>query len=710
MLFDDVTILRGVGPSRKEAFARLGIVRVIDLVTHMPRRYEDRRIITPINRLRIETVALIRGKLRSIASRQVRPHLTHHKALLSDETGSIQVNFFNQDYILGRTKAGDEWVVFGKCDFFGKEKNFALREVDITGRGTALGLGTIMPYYPATAATPQRYLRRVIGDLVRTFARRDTAPPKSAIPGAGGRAGASVLGGDRMSQIAEGTAWPPAAATPDHPGHPSWSEALRMTHLPTTVEEHERGRRRLALDELVAIRICVERARRARPPVRRDPATHRIEVGLPFTLTAEQERIMAEIRTDMDGPQPMRRLVEGDVGSGKTVLAILAAAHTAGRGRQTAFVAPTEILAEQHCLAWRDRLEAAGLPVFHLTGATKKKERTRIYSALAEPAPAVVFGTHALFNEELRFGALGLVVIDEQQRFGVVQRDRLLRKGELLAVNPDMLTLTATPIPRTLAMTLYGDLEISTLKERLPGRAPVRTLHFGEKDRKGLMPWIKKTLAAGERIYIVYPRIEEDDELKLRDAKGQFARIKKGFPDVGVALLTGATKSREKEKTMRAFRDGAVSILVATSVVEVGIDVPEATLMIIEHAEHFGLAQLHQLRGRVGRGGRPGTCLLVTADDLGDYAVKRIETLIGCADGFKIAEEDLRLRGPGEILGERQHGDSDLRVARLADDRDLVAEAQAIARTLVADDPELEKNPFLKSYIARMNETGADAL
>jgi chemotaxis response regulator CheB len=214
MLFDDVTILRGVGPSRKEAFARLGIVRVIDLVTHMPRRYEDRRIITPINRLRIETVALIRGKLRSIASRQVRPHLTHHKALLSDETGSIQVNFFNQDYILGRTKAGDEWVVFGKCDFFGKEKNFALREVDITGRGTALGLGTIMPYYPATAATPQRYLRRVIGDLVRTFARRDTAPPKSAIPGAGGRAGASVLGGDRMSQIAEGTAWPPAAAPP----------------------------------------------------------------------------------------------------------------------------------------------------------------------------------------------------------------------------------------------------------------------------------------------------------------------------------------------------------------------------------------------------------------------------------------------------------------------------------------------------------------
>lgn len=671
-LFEEIGSLAGVGPTRVEAFNdQLGIYRVVELVTHLPRRYEDRRAVTPVGQLRFKETALISGTVSDISSRPLRPHLTLNKAILSDPSGSIVVTFFNQNYILNRHTSGQTWTVYGTCEHFGKDRTFSIKEIDVSGGVAALGVGTIRPYYPATSATPQKYLRKLIRENIA-----------------------------RLSEEA-----------PVYEGMPSFSESLRMVHAPHTSVESETGRRRLAMDELVMIRLCVEKARRARPPITRPPFQKKVVLKVPYELTLEQKQIMGEITADLESGRPMRRLVEGDVGSGKTVLAILAAAHTAGRGLKTVFLAPTEILAEQHYLSWRNCLENAGLPVFLLRGSTPKKEKQAIYDAASQDGPAIFFGTHALLSEKMSVASLGLVVIDEQQRFGVVQRDAILKKGEVSGSTPDMLTLSATPIPRTLAMTLYGDLEISTLRSRLPGRTPVATLHLRESERKQMMPLIRSALSNKERVYIVYPLIESDEEeTELRNAKAQHKKIREAFPEHGTALLTGATKSAEKEATMRKFRDGAVSILVATSVVEVGLDVPEATLMVIEHADRFGLAQLHQLRGRVGRGGRKGTCVLTTSDDVAEYAADRIKVLMEKEDGFQIAEEDLRLRGPGEILGEQQHGGSELRVARLGTDADLVKKAQDCAAEMLDRDPLLENQPFMREFIKTLEQAGAGLL
>ncbi len=691
-LFDDISVIRGVGPKRVEAFHHLGIRRMIDLVTHVPRRYEDRRVLTPIGALHYNQTAIILGRLEEITSRQIRPRLSLHKATLSDSSGSISVNFFNQDYILGRTAPGSDWAVFGKCVKFGHDLVFSMKELDLRSRGAAIGLGTILSYYPASSATPQGYMRRTIQDLVLHLDGIEPAPPV-------------------------------------YPELPSFADAARMAHMPRTIDsearrlkkyvrdEPELGRRRLAMDELVMVRICVEQVRRARPPVARAAVVRSIALALPYELTTEQASIRDEIFADLDGSRPMRRLVEGDVGSGKTVLGILAAVHAAERGRKTAFLSPTEILAEQHYGTWREALDKAGLKSHLLMGATPKKAREVILAAAVSDEPAVFFGTHALLSTSVRYERLGLVIVDEQQRFGVAQRDALVRKGEQGGAEPDLLILTATPIPRTLAMTMYGDLEISTLLHRLPGRTGVQTIHLTESQRKQMMPLVRGALARGERIYIVYPIIEEEDEDEenderptLKNAKSQHKKIREAFPDANAALLTGQTKSDQKESTMRDFRDGKISILVATSVVEVGIDVPEATLMVIEHAEHFGLAQLHQLRGRVGRGGRPGTCVLTTADNLAEYAAQRIEALLTTQDGFRIAEEDLELRGPGEMLGERQHGGTELRVAQLLTDKDLIPGASDEAQRIMDADPALEAHPFIRGYKESLEAVGADLL
>lgn len=699
MLFDDIKRLPGVGDKRLEALHKLGIRRRIDFIFHSPRRYEDRRLITAIKDLHKDWIlsrnnpppVLIMGEVLEIKSKSIRPNLSLHRARLCDGTGEIVVPFFNQDYILSRYKPGARWVVFGVYHGKGKtgapgsggrfrrEPEFSMKEVDISGTGKSIGLGAILAFYPATAATPQSYLRRIVADLVYRLDRESIDAP-------------------RYEEM------------------PGFSEAARMMHLPRTLEEGEAGRKRLALDELVTVRFCVQRVRRSRPPIARPPRQSKIVLELPFRLTAEQEAILRRIKADLDGQRSMRRLVEGDVGSGKTVLAILGACRVAERGLKTAYIAPTEILAEQHHLVWSERLEAAGLPSHLLTGSTKKKERAAIYEAAGGAVPGVFFGTHALLSETLAFVNLGLVVIDEQQRFGVNQREAILRKGAIgaagiaIGATPDLLIMTATPIPRTLAMTQYGDLDVSTLAHRLPGRTGVPTIHLVESERRRLMPHLKNALARGERVYIVYPIIDEDEELDLRDAKGQHKKIAAAFPEVGTALLTGATRSAKKESTMRDFRDGRISILVSTSVVEVGLDVPEATLMIVEHAEYFGLAQLHQLRGRVGRSSRGGTCVLVTGDELGDYARSRIDALVACQDGFKIAEEDLVLRGTGEIMGERQHGGDELRLARLGVDSDLISRAKEVATNLLDTDPLLSAHAFLRGLAESFEQSGADSL
>jgi len=671
MLYESISKLKGVGAAREQGFKRLGIERIIDLVWHLPRRYEDRRILTPISKIRIGIPALISGRVVEIESKYIRPKLVLHKAFLEDETGSIRVNFFNQDYIVNKTAPGQKWVLYGAGEFFGKEKIFSMKEIDLRGTGVSLGMGTILPYYHATSATPQKYLRRLISEFIRALSKMKIDAPKYDVM-------------------------------------PEFAEAARMVHLPLKMDEIELGRKRMALDELLMVRLCVERVRARKPKKKRAEKIRRIELDLPFRLTEPQKELSAEIENDLESDQPMRRLIEGDVGSGKTVLAVIAAVRTAERGMKTAFIAPTEILAEQHYNVWKGALEKCGVRAFLLTGSILGRDREEIYSAAVEDHAAVFFGTHALLSEKLSFKDLGLVVIDEQQRFGVVQRDALLNKGEIAGISPDILTLSATPIPRTLAMTLYGDLEISTLKELLPGRLPVKTFHFRETDRKKMMPFIKSALDRKESIFIVYPIIEEDEELNLRDAEGQYRKISAAFKNCKTALLTGRSKSEEKEITMKKFRDGKISILVATSVVEVGIDVPTATLMIVEHAEYFGLAQLHQLRGRVGRGGRPGTCILTTADILGEYAEERMKVLLECQDGFKIAEEDLRLRGPGEILGEHQHGGTELKVANLSVDFELIPNAQRLAKKLIEEDFELMNHNFLRRVIEGWEKRGAD--
>ncbi|RMH55318.1 MAG: ATP-dependent DNA helicase RecG [Candidatus Hydrogenedentota bacterium] len=673
-LFAPIDSLPGVGRRRVKGFARLGIERVVDLLFHLPRRYEDRRVVVPIARLEPGIPALIRGELLQIDSKRIRSRLTRHTAVLQDDTGRIPICFFNQDYILDRSRPGARWVVFGVCEFFRGRKQFVMKDVDLTGTGRKLGQGRVLPFYPATSATTQVFLRGLIRKIVREVARRD-----------------------------------PGTATFE--GVPAFSEAVRMVHLPIDVEEPERGRRRLALEELVAVRLCVEEARARKPPLERPP-DDRVPVSftLPFQLTEEQERVWGEIDRDLHEARAMRRLVEGDVGSGKTVLGILAAVRAAGRGLKTVLMAPTEILAVQHYETWGERLARAGIRAFLLTGATSKREREEIEEAAGSEEPVIFFGTHALFYSTAAIERLGLVIIDEQQRFGVAQRRAIMEKATERGTRPDLLILTATPIPRTLALTLYGDLEISTLKGLLPGRRPVRTIHLPEKERKRLMPFLRSALEEGDGVYIIYPVIHEEAgaELMVKDAQSQFRKIQKAFGKYGCALLTGETPSEEKRAVMMEFRSGKVQILVATSVVEVGLDVPRATLMIIEHAERFGLSQIHQLRGRVGRGKKPGTCILTTAEELSEYAQRRMEVLVTCTDGFRIAEEDLALRGPGEILGERQHGGTELKAVEFRRDGDLVEQAIGWAREHYRKDPRLVTVPFLKGLVQAAPKTGAD--
>ena len=682
MLFDDISSLSGVGAKRVLAFHKLGIEKKVDLLFHLPRRYEDRRMVTQIGSLEPDRPVLIEGSISSINSKSTKRGVSIHRAMMKDSSGEIEVVFFGQDYILERFKPGMVWTVYGNLlnqdkgiGRYIKEPQFSMKEVDVSGKGTSVGKGTILSVYPATSLTPQRLLRKYIRELIAELKNS-----KSLVE------------------------------APDYKGMPSFIEGTRMIHMPRSLDEAEEGRKRLAMDELVTVRLCVEKVRRARPPIVRPDKDRELNLVIPFDLTVEQARIRTEILEDMDKDQLMRRLVEGDVGSGKTILAILAAIHACSRNQKVVFLAPTEILAEQHFLTWGDKIKDLGLHGSLLTGSVKGNDRKEIYAAAESNEAGIFFGTHALMSAKLKFKGLGLVVIDEQQRFGVGQREAILSKGVSSGQNPDLLILTATPIPRTLAMTLYGDLNISTLLGRLPGREAVETIHLSDSRRKNMMPLIRAALKREERVYFVYPIIYESEEHDMRDALGQHKKIQKAFPKHNAELLTGKTKSTEKERIMRGFRDGKIQLLIATSVVEVGIDVPEASLMVIEHADHFGLSQLHQLRGRVGRSGRKGTCILTTTDELGDYAIQRITTMVECQDGFEIAEEDLILRGPGEILGERQHGGNELRVARLGLDGALVKEASDYAKKILELDPQLETQEFLNDMAKTYGQSGADVI
>jgi ATP-dependent DNA helicase RecG len=660
-----VQFVKGVGPQRAEALAREGVRTVEDLLYRLPLRYEDRRRLARIADLREGMKVSVAGTISVAGLRRAR-RMTLYEVRLEDETGRLKALWFNQPFLKDVLERGRRVVLYGAVErdtHGGARLMMASPQYEVLDDEDTPGVhtGRVVPIYEKLGPLAGKSLRRVLAGLASSLdAVPDPLPDAVRV---------------RLGVIPRG-------------------EALRRVHLPGEEDDvaalnARRGAAhvRLILEELFLFQLGLARRRRGLHGRRKDIA---FEIGdrtrdavkriLPFHLTAGQKRVLREIADDMRSPHPMNRLLQGDVGSGKTVVALLAMVVAIESGHQAAFMAPTEILAEQHFLTFRRLLARCPYRVELLTSAVKGKEREAAQLRLASGEAQIAVGTHALIQEAVRFHRLGLAVVDEQHRFGVLQREDLMRKG----YDVDVLVMTATPIPRTLTLTVYGDLDTSVLDERPPGRTPIRTIQRPASARREVAELVRAALAAGRQAYVVYPLVEESEKLEDVRAATQMADAwRSELPGVRVGLLHGRLKSGVKEQVMGAFAAGELQLLVATTVIEVGVDVANATLMVIEHAERFGLAQLHQLRGRVGRGRGESTCVLVSHGRLSDEARARVDTLVGTDDGFAIAEKDLELRGPGEFFGTRQSGMPDFRASNLIRDRELLETARAEAfRTL----------------------------
>ena len=661
-----VQFLKGVGPKRADAFGRLGIMTARDLLYHVPRRYDDASTVEPIGRLDVGMDATVIGRVRSKGVIPTRKGLRIFQAVLEDETGMITAAWPGQPWLDRKIREGDTLLVTGPVRFF-HGRQIQPREMTVVSRGeeAAQPAGRIYVTYPASEDLPQWVLRAVFErnlDALLSWADDDEYE---------GREG------------------------PARRRLPSLSKALTWIHRPERIEQAEQGRRRLAFDELFFLQLVQAQARRKATElepgiehVRTNELIRPLHAALPFELTGAQTRVLREIYADMQSPARMSRLLQGDVGSGKTVVALFAMLLAAESGHQAALMAPTEILAEQHVRRMRELLAPLGVDVGLVTGSLSAPARRAGLGGLASGATRLVVGTHALIQEGVVFHSLGLVVVDEQHRFGVRQRMALLERKD---VRPDVLVMSATPIPRSLAMALYGDLDLSVLDELPPGRTPVETELRGRDEREAVYDLMRSEIAEGRQAYVVYPLVGESEKVDLLAATDEFERLKTDvFPDRRVGLLHGQLAAAAKDQVMRAFLAGEIDVLVTTTVIEVGIDVANATVMVVEHAERFGLAQLHQLRGRVGRGESRGYCVLIA--DAGQDAFARLEMFRKTTDGFEVARADLRIRGQGDLFGSQQHGkDPVLRFADLMSDEDLLVEAQREARALTAADPELEK-------------------
>lgn len=654
-----VQYVKGVGPTRAGQLARLDIRTVEDLLYHRPHRYEDRRHLARIADLVPGRKQSTEGTVVAVSEKRYGTH--QFFAAVSDASGVLQATWFGQRYLRRVIRRGARIIVYGKVERFGgltmTVEDFELLSGDAED---TLHTGRVVPVHPATEGLSPRLLRTIIAQALAVYAGEAPEILPAAL-----RQGRGLM--DR------GT-------------------ALRLLHFPETVEEAEAARRRLAYDEFLVLQCGVLLRREGvhaidkgfRYAVRPEDLEHFI-ASLPFALTGAQHRVIGEIVSDMRGAAPMNRLLQGDVGSGKTVVAA-AALHLAVRGRhQGALMAPTEILAEQHAVTFRRLLEPLGLRLGLVTGGRSRKERETTREGLRRGEIDIAIGTHALLDAGVEFHRLGLVVVDEQHKFGVMQRAVLRQKG----FHPDVLVMTATPIPRTLTMTLYGDLDIAVLNEMPPGRGVVKTYVRGPEKRAEVYAWVREKVREGQQVYVVCPLIEESEKLQVEAAAALAERLRREhLRDVPLELLHGRLRPDEKERAMALFRGGTVQVLVATSVIEVGIDVPQATIMVIEDADRFGLAQLHQLRGRIGRGAETSYCVLLAAMQT-ETARARLETMAATGDGFVIAQKDLELRGPGELLGTRQHGLPDLRVADLLGDQGLLEAARDDATKLLRDDPAL---------------------
>jgi ATP-dependent DNA helicase RecG len=655
-----VTFLKGVGPARAEALKRLGVVTAGDLLHHIPHRYEDASTVASIASLEPGMQGTVVGRVISKGVLPTRKGLRIFQAVLKDDTGMIEVSWPGQPFLDRTIAKGDVLLVSGSVRFFHGRQLQPREFVNLGDEEDTLAEGMVLSVYPATEGLSFKVIRGIIDAHLDELLALVT----------------EYLPADLLR----------AAAVP------GIRDALRMVHRPTSLGEAMEGRARLAFEELLFVQLLQQRAkalaREARRGIRfenRRQLTTRLRETLPFALTGAQTRVLREIFADMCSDRRMHRLLQGDVGSGKTIVALFSALLAMENGFQAAIMAPTELLAEQHARSIGRLLEPLGIAPLLVTGALRAKERRDVAARLADPSPALVLGTHALVQEATAFSRLGLAVVDEQHRFGVEQRKALGAKGEA----PDVLLMTATPIPRSLALTLYGDLDLSILDERPPGRLAITTALRPEAARDRVLQFVDRELAKGRQAYVVYPVIEESEKTDLKAATTMYEILAAGaFVNRRVALLHGRVPADERDAIMRRFRDGEIDVLVATTVIEVGIDVANATVMLIEHPERFGLSQLHQLRGRVGRGAEASYCILL--GDVSPETKQRLDVFVGSDDGFVIAREDLRLRGMGDLFGERQSGVATFRVADPMRDELLNETARDSADRLLAEDPELE--------------------
>jgi ATP-dependent DNA helicase RecG len=672
-LLTPIQYVKGVGPKLANLFERKGILTVEDALYFLPRCYEDRRNLRKISDLKAGRKETGFGEilLSGVAFYQNRRKRVF-EAVMGDGSGVITLKWFhgNERYLRERFKKGHKLIFSGDVRWFNHQKEIHHPDVEMVDGDIEkdyLNFKRIVPIYSETEGLHQRTLRRLMKTILDGYADELLSPIPPEIV-------------QRQELI-------------------DFSEAFRKVHFPPEDESMEvlnlyrsDGHRRIIFDEFFFLELGMALKKRGMAletgiSFQTDGLLiRRLFNLLSFQLTRAQEKVWAEIKEDLEKPHPMNRLIQGDVGSGKTVVALLACLHVIECGYQATIMAPTEVLAEQHYLNLHRWVEPLGVHVALLTSSIKSSEREDLYQRIRRGDVQLVIGTHAVIQEAVEFHRLGLAIVDEQHKFGVVQRGLLKKKGE----NPDVLVMTATPIPRTLAMTIYGDLDVSLIDEMPPGRMPVETKVFTESARGRVYRIMEEEVRKGRQAFIVYPLVEESEKLDLKDATRMAEHLQKDvFPEFRIGLLHGRLKSEEKEAIMMEFKEGGIQILVATTVIEVGIDIPNASVMAVEHAERFGLSQLHQLRGRIGRGRYPSKCILLAQYRSSEEAKVRLRAMEKTKDGFKIAEEDLTLRGPGEFFGTRQSGLPDFRVAHIVRDTPILIEARKEAFRLVQEDPAL---------------------
>ena len=656
-----VNFLKGVGPRRADILRRLGIVLAGDLLYHVPHRYEDATTVSPVRSLEPGQDGTVIGTVVSTGVLPTRKGLRIFQAVIKDSSGLLELAWPGQPFLERVIRKGDVLLATGPVRFFHGRQLVPREFVNLGPDEDQSTTGRVLAVYPATEGISVKQIRALLENNLDALLPHVT----------------EYLPSEILSR----------AAVPVLP------DALRMVHRPATLDEAMRGRARLAFEELFFVHLLQHRAhtlareRRSGIAFRNERRlTSELKRTLPFALTGAQTRAVREIVSDMCSPHRMHRLLQGDVGSGKTIVALFAALLAIENDYQVALMAPTELLAEQHAGTVTRLLAPLGIIPQLVTGGRSVRARREAATRLESTEPVLAIGTHALVQERTRFANLGLAIVDEQHRFGVEQRAALGGKGE----RPDVLLLSATPIPRSLALTLYGDLDLSMLDERPPGRQPVTTRLRPERARPRVLEFLGVELAAGRQAYVVLPVIEESEKVDLRAATTMYETLaSEVFPDRRVALLHGRVPAAERDATMRAFRDGTIDLLVTTTVIEVGIDVPNATVMLIENPERFGLSQLHQLRGRVGRGAEASYCILL--GDVSPDVASRLELFAGTEDGFEIARADLRLRGMGDLFGERQHGVPMFRFADPARDETLALTARDAASEILTSDPTLSQ-------------------